>query len=387
MGKLLKIVVVIVFLASIGAAALAYMNYGKRQMLTGRAEALERFVGRIAATLDAADPEPPSILPEHVARDIQDVQAREVSNPERSTFWDTYRDELESTEGAKLDLRRIAKDVDVGGVSIPQIKNYYFVGDDGKRVKTYEGYQTTGKGTMAELLDKIQERASAQSTTLNNTRKELAKIREELEDTIRELNSEKRQRRQALTTVEDLRGRVRDAENSRDEIQGKANRLETANAQINSQYKSALADLDAQKEENANLAREKADIEKKYKELRDGSRGGPVDGPGGGSDIVVGSAGSGKSTPGVKGSIVHANDEWSFVVVKLSPEAVEELTVTAEDGSRGTRPEEYMVRRGERLVTRVRIQSIRRDGSNLAIAENLSDWQQTPVAPGDEVFF
>ena len=75
------------------------------------------------------------------------------------------------------------------------------------------------------------------------------------------------------------------------------------------------------------------------------------------------------------------------VVVKLSPEAVEELTVTAEDGSRGTRPEEYMVRRGERLVTRVRIQSIRRDGSNLAIAENLSDWQQTPVAPGDEVFF
>lgn len=385
MGKLLKIVVVIVFLASIGAAALAYMNFDKRKVLTGRAEILEKAVARLAATLDADDPTPPDMLPEHVARDIQDVQAREVTNPERSTFWDNYRDELESTEGSKLDLRKIAKDVTVGKVTIPQIKNYYYVGDDGKRVKTYEGYQTTGKGTMSELLDKIQERASAQSSTLNSTRKELGKVREELEDTIRELNGEKRLRRQNLISLEDLRGRIREVEAARDELQGKATRLENANAQLNAEYKSALADLDSQKEENANLQKQYNELDKKYKELRDGIR--IQDGGGSRSDEVVGAAGSGKSTPGVKGSIVHANDEWSFVVIKLTPEAVEELTVTAEDGSRATRSEEYMVRRGTSLVSRVRIQSVRRDGSNLAIAENLSDWQQTPVTTGDEVFF
>jgi len=56
--------------------------------------------------------------------------------------------------------------------------------------------------------------------------------------------------------------------------------------------------------------------------------------------------------------------------------------------------EELMVRRsGLRnvstgsFVTRIRLKNVKRDGTNLAMADNLQNWEQTPVRVGDEVFF
>ena len=377
MGKFLKVVVVLVFLASIGAAVLAYMNFEKRKMYTGRTDRLEKAVQQFAATLEAADPAPPDMLPEHVARDVQAVEAREVANPDRSTFWENYKDELES-DGEKLNWNKLNKSISVGELSIPQIKNYYFIGSDGKRVKTYDGYQTDGAGTMDELLNTVQDRARAQSATLRNTRAELTKVRE------------KKLRRQNLVKIEELESTIRRLESEKADLQSKVTRLENLNAQLNDQYKSTLADLEKQKEDNENLKKQYNELDKRYRDLKDGLVG--QRGSGGGDAVVAGQD-SGKSTPGVKGTVVHANSEWAFIVVKLTPEAVAELTVTGEDGSKATRTEEYMVRRNGyespsgNLVSRIRIQSIRRDGSNLAIAENLVDWQQTPVQAGDEVFF
>ena len=389
MGKFLKVVVVLVFLASIGAAVLAYMNFEKRKMLTGRTDRLEKAVQQFASTLEAADPAPPDMLPEHIGRDVQAVEAREVANPDRSTFWENYKDELES-DGEKLNWNKLNKSISVGELSIPQIKNYYFIDSDGKRVKTFDGYQTDGAGTMDELLNTVQDRARAQSATLRNTRAELTKVREELEDTIRALNSEKKLRRQNLVKIEELESTIRRLESEKADLQSKVTRLENLNAQLNDQYKSTLADLEKQKEDNENLKKQYNELDKRYRDLKDGLVG--QRGSGGGDAVAAGQD-SGKSTPGVKGTVVHANSEWAFIVVKLTPEAVAELTVTGEDGSKATRTEEYMVRRNGyespsgNLVSRIRIQSIRRDGSNLAIAENLVDWQQTPVQAGDEVFF
>lgn len=389
MGKFLKVVVVLVFLASIGAAVLAYMNFDKRKMYTGRTERLEKAVQQFASTLEAADPAAPDMLPEHVARDVQAVEAREVANPDRSTFWENYRDELES-DGEKLNWSKINKSVSVGGVDVPQIKNYYFINGEGKREKAYDGYKAEGPGTMDELLNSIQDRARAQSATLRETRAELTKVREELEDTIRALNSEKKLRRQNLVTIRDLEDRIRSLESEKAELQSKVTRLENLNAQLNDQYKSTLADLEKQKEDNENLKKQYNELDKRYRDLKDGLVG---QGRSGGDSGGVVAQDSAKSTPGVKGTVVHANAEWAFIVVKLTPEAVAELTVVGEDGSKSTRSEEYMVRRGGmqsaagNLVTRIRIQSIRRDGSDLAIAENLVDWEQTPVKAGDEVFF
>lgn len=393
MGKFLKVVVVFIFLASIGAAFLAYMNFDKRKMLTGRAEMLEKAVGRLASTFDAADPVPPDMAPDFVERDVEEVRAREISTPDTAHFWDGYRVELESTSGSKLDMRKINKDVMVGDVSVPQIRNFYFIGDDGKRIKTLDayGYETKGKGTMSELLDQIQERASAQSSLLNETRKELAKVREELLDTIRELNNEKKLRRRNLVEAEELKSRIAALESSKADLQAKVNRLENANAQLTDEKRTADEALQAKNEEYDNLNKQFTDLKKKYDEIRIGK----VDTTGrdASEDVLAKSAGAGRSTPGVKGTVVFSAPDASFLIVKLTPEALEELTVTSEDGSKATRPEEYMVRRkglagpaGE-LVSRLRIESIRRDGSNLAVAINLTNWEQTPVAAGDEVFF
>lgn len=393
MGKFLKVVVVFVFLASIGAAVLAYMNFDKRKMLTGRTEVLEKAVGRLAATFDAADPVPPDMAPDFVERDVEDVRAREITTPDTAHFWDGYRVELESTDGAKLDMRKINKKITVGDVQVEQIRNFFFVDADGKRIKTLDayGYQTTGKGTMSELLDQIQERASAQSATLNATRNELKKVREELLDTIRELNSEKKLRRKSLVEIEELKSRIATLESEKADLQAKVNRLENANAQLSDEKKNAENALAEKNEEYDNLLKQFNDLKKKYDEVIGGYTSNQ-NLPGSGEEVAKG-AGSGRSTPGVKGSVAFASPDSDFVIVKLTPEAIEELTVTSEDGSKSTRPEEYMVRRkglaspsGD-LVGRIRIESIRRDGSNLAVAGNLANWEQTPIAVGDEVFF
>ena len=392
MGKFLKVVVVFVFLASIGAAVLAYMNFDKRKMLTGRAEVLEKAIGRLAATLDAADPVQPDMAPDFVERDVANVDAREITSPDTAHFWDNYRVELESTDGAKLDMRKLNKDVMIGDVSVPQIRNFYFVDGDGKRVKTLDsyGFQTTGKGTMSEILDQIQERASAQSATLTATRNELKKIREELLDTIREVNSEKKLRRKSLVELEEAKSTISAINSEKVDLQAKANRLESANATLSDQKRDADTALAEKTEEYDNLTKQYNDLKRKYEDVISG-KGTEV--ATGGGDEATKSAGSGRSTPGVKGSVVFASPDASFLIVKLTPEAVEELTVTSEDGSKSTRTEEYMIRRkgfspssGD-LVSRIKIESVRRDGSNLAVAGNLPNWQQTPVAPGDEVFF
>ncbi len=392
MGKFLKVVVVILFLVSIGTAVLAYMNFNKRTMLVDRTEKLEAAVQTLATTLNAADPTPPDILPDFVAKDVQEVSDREIATPDTSRFWDDYKIEYETSDIPKLNIRGASVTDPKTGMSIPQIRQLYFLDGEGKRVKTFDGYQTTGAGTMAELLDKVQDRASKQSRLLVAVSSELKKVREELEATIGELNTQKRLRRQDLVKIRELNEKIGRLEQEKSDLQASVNRLETVKAQLTDQVNTLQQELATQKEEYETLEKRFRDLDKQFQEMR---RGVPTGAEGGEAVVVAGAAqaGVGKSTPGVKGTIVHADSAWPFVIVKLTPEAIAELTVTLEDGSAMTRPEEYMVRRkgmnspsGE-LVSRIRIQSIRRDGSNIAIADEMTDWQQTPPAKGDEVYF
>ena len=392
MGKFLKVVVVILLLVSLGAAALAYMNFEKRKMLVGRAQTLESAIETLATTLNAADPTPPDILPDFVGKDIADVSAREIATPDTSDFWDNYKIEFETTDIPKMNIRGVSVSDPKTGMSIPQIRQYYFLDGEGKRVKTYDGYQTTGTGTMVELLDKVQARATAQSRLLVSVSSELKTIREELESTIAELNTQKKLRRQDLVKIEDLKSQISRLEQEKADLQASVTRLETVKAQLTDQVNTLQQELASQKEEYEALQKRFSELDKRFQEMSRGLRVGPEDGE---STATVDAAAVtvGKSTPGVKGTIVYADTNWPFVLIKLSPEAIAELTGTTPDGATFTRPEEYMVRRkgmnaasGE-LVTRVKIQSLRRDGSNIAIADNLTSWQQVAPARGDEVFF
>ena len=77
----------------------------------------------------------------------------------------------------------------------------------------------------------------------------------------------------------------------------------------------------------------------------------------------------------------HEND---IVLVKLSPEASQEITAG------GFAPVEMMVHRkaaeGDQIVTRLRIANPP-NKENLVIADNLYGWEQVPVEAGDIVVY
>lgn len=76
--------------------------------------------------------------------------------------------------------------------------------------------------------------------------------------------------------------------------------------------------------------------------------------------------------PGLAGQILIVNPEWNFVV----------LSVGSDDGlSLNT---EMLVHRDDNLVGRVRVSTVKKQ---LAVAEIMEDWKQTPLREGDYVLF
>ena len=94
MGKVLRVLVILLTILSIVATIFAYMNYNKREILIGRTHLLEDMVAKIAGTFEAEDiPETPQ--PTYPKLDISAVTSREIENPERSAFWDSYEHRYE----------------------------------------------------------------------------------------------------------------------------------------------------------------------------------------------------------------------------------------------------------------------------------------------------
>ena len=110
MGKVLRILVVIILVLGIVAVVLAAINYNKREVLIGRTHLLEETFVKLARTLEAVDA-PEVAQPLYPQRDLSPVTSREVENPERSAFWDSYNHLLEPTAQAipTLDFSSTAK--------------------------------------------------------------------------------------------------------------------------------------------------------------------------------------------------------------------------------------------------------------------------------------
>ena len=102
-----------------------------------------------------------------------------------------------------------------------------------------------------------------------------------------------------------------------------------------------------------------------------------------------GALADGVLTPGDKGKIVAANEEWKYAIVEFSDEFMVELI--GPERNQALPQAEVMVRRAsiedpdQAFVTRLRLRQAIRE-KNLVIADILSDWQQKPVEVGDLVF-
>ena len=376
MGKVLRVLVILLAILSIVATIFAYMNYNKREILIGRAHMLEDMFVKVAATFEAEDiPETPQ--PSYPQRDISAVTSREIENPERSAFWDSYNHKYEpsSTPPPMFNINDNSHRL--------QLRTYYHRGPDGKyEIDSLSGKPSTkGSDTMSALLDQIYERANSQYKVLTATRAELPRLREELINTIEELNSLKQTARTDKRIIEERDARIAELEGQKRELESKIERLNEEIKEMQEKEAELTQQLNEQSEEIDQLSKHVKQLEEQIKVLKGGG-GVPL-------NQTAPALAEGVLTPGDKGKVVDFNDEWKFAVIEFTPEFVSELVGPARD--RPLPLIEVMVRRpgiadpDAAFVTRLKLRQIIRE-KNLVIADILSDWQQKPVQKGDVVF-
>lgn len=376
MGKVLRVLVVLIALLGIAATVFAYMNFSKREALAGRAHMLEDSVIRIAGTFEAVElPDVPA--PSYASRDTSPVTSREVENPERSAFWDSYNAKLEAAGQTPPMLNYASQDKRL------QLRQYFQVDATGAYVNDpLTGRPATeGEGTMDDLLDKAYERAKSQYANLLATRSELTRVRTELVDAIEELNKQKSDGRLDKADIEKLNGEVSQLNTS---LKAKESELESAKENLKEAQEQAaeLKDTVDGLQDEVGACNEKiAELEQVIRDLR-GKNVNIV-------QTTMAPVAEGVLTPGDKGKIVGCSDEWKYAIIEFSSEFMSELIGPARD--RALPQCEVMVRRpgvedaDAAFVTRLKLRQAIRD-KNIVIADVLSDWQQKPVQVGDLVF-
>jgi TolA-binding protein len=379
MGKVLRVLVVLLAILGIVATVFAYMNYNKREILIGRAHMLEDMFVKVAATLEAEDvPDTPQ--PSYPQRDISAVTSREIDNPERSSFWDSYNHKYEpqATPPPMMNLS--------GESSRLQLRTYYLKDPvtDKYVMDNLTGKPTTkGEGTMSAILDRIYARANAQYKTLTATRAELPRLREELTNVIDELNSLKRMARADKHTIEERDATIAQLESQKRDLENRIERLNEEIKEHEEKEEELQQQITEKDDEITTLSDRVKTLEQQIVELK-GNTGITK-----GMITTRGALAEGVLTPGDKGKIVAANEEWKYAIVEFSDEFMVELI--GPERNQALPQAEVMVRRAsikdpdQAFVTRLRLRQAIRE-KNLVIADILSDWQQKPVEVGDVVF-
>ena len=376
MGKVLRVLVILLAILSVAATVFAYMNYNKREILIGRAHLLEDMFVKVAATFEAEDiPETPQ--PSYPQRDISTVTSRELDNPERSAFWDSYNHKYEpaATPPPMLNIGDRSHRL--------QLRTYYHKDANGKyEIDSLTGKPTMkGPDTMSTLLDQVYDRANAQYKVLTATRAELPRLREELTSTIEELNSLKQAARTDKRIIEERDARIAELESQKRDLESKIERLNEEIKELQ-EKETELTQQIAEKEEEITQLNDEVKQLREQIQVYKGNRGVPL-------NNTKPALAEGVLTSGDKGKIVAVNDEWKFAVIEFSSDFVTELV--GPDRSQALPLVEVMVRRpgisdpDAAFVTRLKLRQIIRE-KNLVIADILSDWQQKPVAIGDVVF-
>jgi len=377
MGKLLRVLVFVLLALSIGALVLGGLLYKKRELLVGRTHKLETAVKQLGLTIESDDPaERP--LPDNVPnRDISPCTSEILETPEVSDFWSSYPIHLEDQDLTKLDLKSRET----------ELMSYYKLDRlTGKADRDALGNLIVeGEGTMQGVLDDLLKKASDQYSRLNETRQYLLLLREELMDTIDDLNGQKGELRVTLKKVDDRNAEI-------DRLNGEISRLNDEVAAFNEDKQALedeLADKERQVEEIEEQLQEKeatiAQLEKELETRPTGPVRGPVTGGTDGPNIRV--LPPGVVTPGDKGTIVAANEDWAFAVLDLNNDFFRQIL--GEDLSKPLPSIDLYVRRpGEdgEFVAKVHLTQARPD-DKVAIADVVPGWQQLPLLKGDRVFF
>jgi septal ring factor EnvC (AmiA/AmiB activator) len=384
MNKALHAIVYLILIAAIAALVLEKSLFDKRTLLGDRNREMEDYVVRLARTIEKADAPRPMSVPE-AKKDVSPIEAAQLDSPEMENVLEEYPAQLET---ANLDTFNWDD-----ANSRLQLRQLYFLqnGEVVPDVANHNKPMTKGKGTMAELLDQLLERAKAQQANLNNTRAQLAEIRGKLEASVAEYNKLKPELRLAKMTEDEFKQKIsqlgQEKQVFEDQVTKLKSQLEEQSAEIASlkDEVSTAKDATAVAEEDSAAKQKKIDqLQKLMQQMaqQQNQATGSAGGAAGGTAVT--------SLPaGEKGKIADVNNNLMFCVVEFSEEAMKEML--GADRQRPLPAIELGIRRkgfkgpaGE-FVGKIRLrQSV--SGKNFVIADVLGDWSQVAAAKGDVIF-
>lgn len=384
MNKVLHAIVYLILIVAIAALVFENSLFEKRTLLGDRNRAMEDYIVRLARTIEKADAPRPMSVPE-AKKDISPIEARQIDTPEMENVLEEYPVQLEAQNLETFNW-------DNSAIRL-QLRQLYYLGPDGQPVPDAANYNkpmTKGKGTMAELMDQLFERAKAQQATLNNTRAALAEIRGKLEATVGEYNKLKPDARLAKMTEDELKQRInklgQDKQTLEEQVAKLKSRVEEQTGEITSvkdELSTAKDEADVLKEDNAALDKKVKQLQKLMQQMaqQQNQSAGVVGGQGGTAVTSL--------PAGEKGKIVAVDNALMFCVIGFSDEAMKEMLGSERQGllpalTLCVRRKGYNGPAGE-FVGKVNLRQAVA-GKNFVIADILGDWSQTPVEKDDVIF-
>jgi myosin heavy subunit len=378
MAKVLRVLVIIILILSAVSLFFAHKLFEKRELLTKRNSVLEETFIKVAKTIEEQDPaeaDAPSVM-----KDISEVSDRELTNPEKQAMLEGYPVKLEQQNLPTLDFGNTEKRL--------QLRSFFAVDGEGNYVLDPVDNKpaTKGPGTMQELMDRFFDRAKAQQATLNKTRAELTKMRDQFTASVDEVNKLKTDGRAAKVELKGEKEKVATLTTEKAELETRVTRLTAEKRELTAELADAKNTIETLNEDKANLTEDLAKMNEKYEELKK-----VLSGKGSHPGTVAPAQGMAAApTAGDKGKIIEANDELKFAIIELSDDAITELL--GPERQNALPQLEMNVRRTGRqsaageFVTRIKLRQAVR-GKNFVVADILNDWQQAPVEKGDVVFF
>lgn len=367
MRAFLKFLVVLFLLLSVAAFILGFYLFGRRELLKGRTQKLERSLIALASYIEEK-PATLDVKPEFTPRDISDCEAQVLDKPEQSQFWSTYAAELEQQNLSKIDLNK----------RLLELMQYYKVDPITQKIDKdpISGARiTVGEGTMQNLLDEVLKKMGEQYNLLNTTRQQLKTIREELESTNDDLNKRKAFLRERLVEIVQLKAKIAELENEIAGLKAKIAELEdqirTLEAKVAERDQIILERDETISERDVTISELKNKIEELVRR----------------QDPNAEIARLTHVEPGVKGKVVSVNQQWNFVVMQLDPKFVRQILGKNYDKELPT--VHLMIRRAgdaKSFVTKVKLTNINAE-KLIGVGDILSSWQQAPVMEGDVVFY
>lgn len=383
MNKALHLVVYLILIAAVAALVFEKSLFDKRALLGDRNRMLEDYIVKIANTIEKADA-PRSMVAPEAKKDISPIEARQIDSPEMSNLLEEYNAQLESgnLETFKWDTSQVRL----------QLRQLYYL-ENGQTVPDVANYNkpmTKGKGTMADLLDQLLERAKAQQASLNTTRSALAELRGKFEAEVSDYNKLKPEVRAAKVNEDELKQKVSQVNQEKMVLEEQLTKLKGRVEEQSGEITSLKDEVSTAKDETAVAKEECAALEKKVQQLQklmqqmaqqqSQSAGAPV--AGGASAVTSLPAGN-------KGKVADVNNKLMFCVIEFSDEAMDQMIGSARKNALpaltlGVLRKGFNGAAGE-FVGKVRLrQSVA--GKNFVIADILGDWSQSPMEKGDVIF-